>query len=208
MTAPPPVKLSGRNPTGQRRAVGERRTVGALVATVALMLGLVSYSPTLYRLFCEITGYNGTTQRVSSAPTEVSDRVITIRFIADIQPDLPWLFAPAERSTDVKVGEQRLAFYVAESRSRERTSGVAVFNVTPLKAAQYFDKIACFCFDEQHLAPGQRVDMPVSFFVDPKILKDRNLDDVTEITLSYTFYRSTAEKRAETPAPAAPPAPN
>jgi cytochrome c oxidase assembly protein subunit 11 len=192
-----------------RLGTGKRRTVFAAAGAIVAMLVLTAYSPSLYRLFCEVTGYNGTTQRSAEVPAKASERTITIRFTAETHPDLPWLFAPAEREITVKVGEQRLANYVAENKSGETTTGMAVFNVAPLKAGQYFDKIACFCFDEQTLGPHQRADMPVSFFVDPKILEDRNLDDVDTITLSYTFYRAVKQKPAERPRaekPAAQPA--
>ena len=182
-----------------RLSLGKRRTVFAAAGAIVVMLALTAYSPSLYRLFCEVTGYNGTTQRSAEVPAAASERIITIRFTAETHPDLPWLFAPVEREITVKVGEQRLAHYVAENKSGEITTGMAVFNVAPLKAGQYFDKIACFCFDEQTWAPHQRADMPVSFFVDPKILADRNLDDVNTITLSYTFYRVVKQKPAERP---------
>jgi len=177
----------------------KRRTVLAAAGAIAGMLTLTAYSPTLYRLFCEVTGYNGTTQRSGQAPSGVAERVITIRFTAETQAGLPWRFAPVEREIKVKVGEQRLAHYVAENKSGETITGMAIFNVAPLKAGQYFDKIACFCFDEQTLGPHQRADMPVSFFVDPKILADRNLDDVHTITLSYTFTRAVRQKQAARP---------
>jgi len=178
----------------------KRRTVLAASGAIAVMLAVTAYSPTLYRIFCEVTGYNGTTQRSGTAPTQVAERTITIRFTAETHPDLPWAFGPVEREITVKVGEQKLAFYAAENKSAESVTGMAVFNVAPLKAGQYFDKIACFCFDEQTLAPHQRAEMPVSFFIDPKILADRNLDDVSVITLSYTFYRAIKQKPAEQPA--------
>jgi cytochrome c oxidase assembly protein subunit 11 len=177
----------------------KRRTVLAAGGAIAAMLTLTAYSPSLYRLFCEVTGYNGTTQRSAEAPATAAERVITIRFTAETQASLPWRFAPVEREIKVKVGEQRLAHYVAENMSGETVTGMAIFNVAPLKAGQYFDKIACFCFDEQTLGPHQRADMPVSFFVDPKILADRNLDDVHTITLSYTFTRAVRQKQAERP---------
>ncbi len=180
-------------------ARGKRRTVLAAGGAIVAMLTLTAYSPTLYRLFCEVTGYNGTTQRSGQLPSQAAERVITIRFTAETQATLPWRFAPAEREIKVKVGEQRLAHYVAENTSGETTTGMAIFNVAPLKAGQYFDKIACFCFDEQTLGPHQRADMPVSFFVDPKILEDRNLDDVHTITLSYTFTRAVKQKQAARP---------
>jgi cytochrome c oxidase assembly protein subunit 11 len=181
-------------------ARGKRRTVLAAGGAIVAMLTLTAYSPTLYRLFCEVTGYNGTTQRSGQLPSQASERVITIRFMAETQATLPWRFAPVEREIKVKVGEQRLAHYVAENTSGETVTGMAIFNVAPLKAGQYFDKIACFCFDEQTLGPHQRADMPVSFFVDPKILADRNLDDVHTITLSYTFTRAVKQKQAARPA--------
>lgn len=180
-------------------ARGKRRTVLAAGGAIVAMLTLTAYSPTLYRLFCEVTGYNGTTQRGGQAPSQASERVITIRFTAETQATLPWRFAPVEREIKVKVGEQRLAHYVAENTSGETVTGMAIFNVAPLKAGQYFDKIACFCFDEQTLGPHQRADMPVSFFVDPKILADRNLDDVHTITLSYTFTRAVKQKQTAKP---------
>lgn len=179
-------------------AVRKRRTAFLAAGAFAVMLGITAYSPTLYRIFCEVTGYGGTPQRSAAAsaqaPAGESARVITIRFTAETHPDLPWSFGPVEREVKVKVGEQKLAFYLAENKSDESVTGMAVFNVAPLKAGQYFDKIACFCFDEQTLAARQRVEMPVSFFVDPKILADRNLDDVSVITLSYTFYRAIKPK--------------
>jgi cytochrome c oxidase assembly protein subunit 11 len=184
-----------RDPLRRRK----RRTAFAAGGAIAVVLGLVAYSPSLYRLFSEVTGYNGTTQRAEAAnvPAKVFDRLITIRFTAETDPDLPWRFAPVEREIAVKVGEQRQVRYVAENKSDKTVTGLVAFNVSPLKAGQYFDKTACFCFDAQTLAPGQRADMPVSFFVDPKILEDRNLDEVTTITLSYTFYRAAKQSQAE-----------
>lgn len=187
--------MSGRGLSAR----GKRRTVFAAFGAIAAMTALTAYSPTLYRMFCEVTGYAGTTQRSAAAPARAAERVVTIRFVAETQPGLPWRFAPAEREIRVRVGEQRLAHYVAENTSGETITGVAIFNVTPLKAGPYFDKIACFCFDEQTLGPRQRADLPVSFFVDPKILADRSLDDVHTITLSYTFARAVRQKPAERP---------
>lgn len=186
----------------------KRRTVAASVAAIGVMLALVVYSPTLYRLFCETTGYNGTTQRGGQAPATASDRVIVIRFTAETDPALPWRFAPVEREIRVKVGEQRLAHYVAENKTTASVTGRAIFNVAPDTVGQYFNKVACFCFEEQTLGPHQRADMPVSFFIDPKILEDRNYDGVTTITLSYTFYRAGDEKQAEKPAAARTNSPN
>ncbi len=173
-----------------------RRTVHASLGVIAVMLGLTAYSPSLYRLFCDVTGFGGTPRRSAEGPNAVSERVIVVRFAAEVDAAMPWRFAPAQREIRVKVGEQSLAHYVAENTAGEAISGTALFNVAPAKAGPYFNKIACFCFDEQRLAAGQRVDMPVSFFIDPAILADRSLDDVTTITLPYTFFRTLAPKRA------------
>jgi cytochrome c oxidase assembly protein subunit 11 len=166
------------------------RVVVMLLGIVAVMVGLVSASVPLYRLFCQVTGYGGTTQRAEAAPDVVSDRMMTVRFNADVNGGLPWSFYPEQREVTLPIGEPALAFYRAENRSGKTITGTATFNVTPLKAGQYFNKIECFCFTEQTLQPGQSVDMPVSFFVDPAILDDPNLDEVHTITLSYTFFRS------------------
>jgi len=165
-----------------------RLTALAAIAVVGGMLGMAYAAVPLYRVFCKATGYGGTTQTAAIAPGPVAARMVTVRFNSDVAPDLPWRFEPEERAVDVHVGEAKLAFFNAENRSNRPITGVASFNVTPDKAGIYFDKIACFCFSEQTLRPGERVDMPVTFFVDPIILADRNLDDVTAITLSYTFF--------------------
>ena len=172
-----------------RRNGRNARTGVVLAGIVAGMVGLSFASVPLYRLFCQVTGYGGTTQVADSAPGAAADRVIEVRFNADVDPQLPWAFRPAQRAISVRVGEPALAYYVAQNLTDRPVVGTAVFNVTPLKAGVYFDKIQCFCFDEQRLEPGQEVDMAVNFFVDPAIMDDRNLDDVKTITLSYTFFR-------------------
>jgi len=164
-------------------------TAAVLVGVVAVMVGLSFAAVPLYRIFCQVTGYGGTTQRAEVAPGAVGDRIITVRFNADVDPNLPWRFEPEQSAVTVKVGEQKLAYFKATNLSNEPIVGQAVFNVTPLKAGLYFDKVQCFCFSEQRLEPGQSEDMPVAFFVDPDIVKNRNLDDVQTITLSYTFFR-------------------
>jgi cytochrome c oxidase assembly protein subunit 11 len=171
-----------------RGTFGKTLTVAALVSIVVGMLGLTAAAVPLYRLFCQVTGYGGTTQRAETAPTEGLERTITVRFNADVDPDLPWSFQPAQRQIEVRIGEQSLAYYRARNRSDHPVVGQAVYNVTPFKAGPYFDKIACFCFEEQVLQPGEEVDMPVSFYVDPAILSDPNTRDVHTITLSYTFF--------------------
>ena len=134
-------------------------------------------------------GFGGTTQRADAAPVGVGERVVKIQFDANTNPDLPWKFRPKQREVAVRVGEEGLAFYRAENLSADIVMGQAGFNVTPLKAGKYFNKVQCFCFNEQVLLPGQAVDMPVTFFVDPAIVDDPDLDDVDTITLSYTFFR-------------------
>lgn len=170
-----------------------RLAIGLLVVPVA-MVGAAYASVPLYEIFCRVTGYGGTTQVAEAAPEVVGERVMTIRFNSDVDPDLPWAFQPVERQVTVKVGESHLAFFKAENLSARPTAGTATFNVTPLKAGQYFNKVQCFCFTEQRLAPGASVDMPVSFFVDPAIEEDPNLREVKTITLSYTFF---ADEEAE-----------
>jgi cytochrome c oxidase assembly protein subunit 11 len=185
---------------------GRRRNrlvaLGAAGAVVG-MLGLSYASVPLYRLFCQVTGYGGTTQQADAAPASVADRVITVRFNADTMPDVPWSFRPAQRSVQVKVGEQGMAFYVAANQASRPVTGQATYNVTPAKAGLYFTKIDCFCFTEQTLGAGQRVDMPVAFYIDPAIMDDRNLDDVKTITLSYTFFRAETPSTVSRAVPAA-----
>lgn len=166
-----------------------RLAVGAF-ATAALMVGASFAAVPLYEIFCRVTGFGGTTQIAETTPGNVLQRQMTVRFNADVDRGLPWRFEPVQGRVQLKVGEQRLAFYRARNTTDRVITGSATFNVTPLKAGQYFNKIACFCFTEQRLEPGQEVDMPVSFFIDPAIADDPNLDDVTTITLSYTFYQT------------------
>jgi cytochrome c oxidase assembly protein subunit 11 len=166
------------------------------------MVGLAFASVPLYRMFCQVTGYGGTTQRAEHAPEQVGQRVVTVRFNADVAgTNLPWTFAPVQHEVKVHVGEEKLIFYRAVNRGTTPVTGTATFNVTPAKAGIYFQKIQCFCFSEQTLAAGESVEMPVSFFVDPEIAKDPNTRDVQSITLSYTFFRAKhdADKVARSP---------
>ncbi|HEY3149608.1 MAG TPA: cytochrome c oxidase assembly protein [Dongiaceae bacterium] len=161
-----------------------------LVGVVAGMTGLAYASVPLYRIFCQVTGFEGTPQRASVAPTEISDRVVRVTFTADVAKGLAWNFQPMQRSLEIKVGETKLAFFVAENLESKPVTGRAVFNVSPDVFGAYFTKIECFCFKEQTLQPGQRVEMPVSFFIDPAMLKDPALKRMNDITLSYTFFRA------------------
>jgi cytochrome c oxidase assembly protein subunit 11 len=163
-------------------------TAVVLLGVIGGMIGLTAAAVPLYNWFCRVTGYGGTTQVAERSPVEVLDRTIEVRFNADVDPDLPWAFAPEQRSVEVRIGENRLAFFRAENRAERPIVGRAVFNVTPFKAGPYFSKIACFCFEEQILGPGEAVDMPVSFYVDPAIMDDPDARDVEAITLSYTFF--------------------
>jgi cytochrome c oxidase assembly protein subunit 11 len=193
-----------RDDDARRSAARNARTAVALAVVVCAMVGLSYASVPLYRLFCEVTGYGGTTQVAAAAPETVSERRITVRFNTDLSPDLPWRFQPPEHAVTLRVGEPGLAVFRAVNLADRPITGTATFNVTPLKAGQYFDKTQCFCFDEQRLEAGQTADMGVSFFIDPAILDDRNLDDVTTVTLSYTFFRSLEdEPEARSPEPAA-----
>jgi cytochrome c oxidase assembly protein subunit 11 len=170
--------------------------VGAAISIMLAMTALVSYSVPLYRLFCQVTGYGGTTQIAQQAPAQAAGRIVTVRFDANIAPEMPWKFtAPAP--VQVRLGEQKVVSYTATNLGSEPVLGTATYNVTPFKAGAYFDKIQCFCFTEQLLMPGERKDFTVTFFVDPKIAEDRDTNDVTTITLSYTFFNKGAAARDE-----------
>ena len=162
-------------------------TVVALVSVLAVMTGLVAVSVPLYRLFCNVTGYLGTTQVADKLPKKILDRVVTVRFNADVGHNMPWSFT-APQPMKVKIGERGLAFFKARNNTDHAITGSAVYNVTPGQAGPYFDKIACFCFHSQTLAAHQEAEMPVSFFVDPKIVNDPDAGQIDTITLSYTFY--------------------
>lgn len=164
-----------------------RLAVGCFVLVVG-MVGASYAAVPLYRLFCQVTGFGGTTQRAEAAPRNVLDRTMAVRFDANVGPGLGWRFQPEQVKLDVRIGESSLAFYRATNLTQKPVTGQAVFNVTPPQAGYYFNKIECFCFTEQTLEPGQSVDMPVQFFVDPGIVEDKDLKNLGTITLSYTFY--------------------
>jgi len=170
---------------------------GSCFAVVIGMVGLSYAAVPLYDLFCRATGYGGTPQRADAAPSTVSDRVVTVRFDTNTDRALPWSFQPEQRAVQVKIGENRLVFFRAVNNSDHSIVGHATFNVVPDRAGRYFSKIQCFCFTEQRLDAGQSVEMPVSFFIDPAILTDRDGDHIHEITLSYTFYPAVNQKAAD-----------
>ena len=168
-------------------APNNKRTALIMSAVVAAMLGLAFASVPLYRLFCEATGFGGTTLRADKAPGAVAGEV-GVRFDANVHPGLPWRFEPKQRTVRVQPGAQTTIYYKAQNLSARAWTGQAVFNVSPDQVGKYFKKIQCFCFTEQTLKAGQKVDMPVVFFVDPAIKQDPDTRDIDEITLSYTFY--------------------
>jgi cytochrome c oxidase assembly protein subunit 11 len=159
-----------------------------LLTLVAGMVLLAYASVPLYRLFCAVTGYGGTTQSSEVLPDKIYDRKITVRFNADIDPALDWKFSPGAKKQVIKVGESALTYYMAKNNTNAPITGHATYNVVPHKAGQYFVKVACFCFEEQTLHAGQEVNMPVSYFIDPAIMDDPEMNDVQTITLSYTFF--------------------
>ena len=157
------------------------------------MVGLSFAAVPLYDLFCSVTGFGGTTQTADAAPAEVGNRVMAVQFNSDVSNDVPWRFKPSQREVELRVGEVGLAFYTAINESNNTILGSATFNVTPLKAGIYFTKVDCFCFEEQVLRPGESAELPVTFFIDPDIVNDRDMDDVMTITLSYTFFNQGEE---------------
>jgi cytochrome c oxidase assembly protein subunit 11 len=174
----------------QRQPPGKSNLRVAIMAgCVAVgMVGVAYAAVPLYRVFCQVTGFGGTTQRAEASPHTVLDRKITVAFDANVNSSLNWTFVPAQHSQTIRIGEQTLAFYKAVNNGSQPVTGTATFNVTPLAAGAYFSKIDCFCFSEQTLKPGEQVDMPVSYFVDPDIVNDPDMKLVNTITLSYTFY--------------------
>jgi cytochrome c oxidase assembly protein subunit 11 len=165
------------------------RTAAIMALMVLAMIGLAFASVPLYRLFCQVTGFAGTTQMAvgAEAPGAVGER-IAVRFDATTSSALPWRFRPEDNRQEVAIGARNMAFYTAKNLAARPVAGTATFNVTPANAGKYFTKIECFCFTEQLLQPGEEVRMPVIFYVDPKILDDPDAARISEITLSYTFY--------------------
>ncbi|MGE0333858.1 MAG: cytochrome c oxidase assembly protein [Gammaproteobacteria bacterium] len=176
--------------TGRRNLL----VAAGLLCVIAAMGTLVYYAVPLYRLFCQVTGFGGTTQVSVAAPGATALPPVTVRFDANVAPDLPWRFTPPE-AVELHPGEERQIAYTAVNTGSEPVLGTATFNVTPAKVGLYFNKIECFCFTEQLLMPGERKDFPVSFFVDPAIADDTNASEVRSITLSYTFFNKGTEAR-------------
>lgn len=169
---------------------GNMAILVACLVFVCGMVGAAYASVPLYRLFCQVTGYNGTTQRVEQYSETILDQTIRVTFDANTSSGLNWEFKPVNRSIEPKIGETVQISYTATNRSPQPVTGMAVFNVTPMEAGAYFNKVECFCFTETTLKPGETLDMPVVFFVDPEIAKAEETRNIRNITLSYTFYPS------------------
>lgn len=199
-------QLKGRKavrpaPTAEERRAANVKIMVSLVVLVVAMGGLARASVPLYQLFCQVTGFGGTTQRAERAPeatAQARPRMMTVRFNTDVAGDLGWSFGPDQPSVTLAVGETKLVSFHAINHGQRAVTGQATYNVTPDKSGPYFDKLQCFCFEKQTLAAGERAQMPVSFFIDPAILADHNLDDVDTITLSYAFFRA-KEQPKDTP---------
>jgi cytochrome c oxidase assembly protein subunit 11 len=191
--------------TQDTEAASRNLRVGGMAFAFALfMLGLGYAAVPLYQLFCQVTGFGGTTMTATEseaarAAALATGQKISIRFDASTANDMPWTFRPSQATDTVTIGERDIATYVARNNTSQPITGMATYNVTPEKAGKYFNKIQCFCFTEQTLAPGQEVTMPVLYFVDPAMLEDPNMKGVEQITLSYTFHR-TSEPQAAAPA--------
>jgi cytochrome c oxidase assembly protein subunit 11 len=167
-----------------------RRTALGLGAVVAVMVGLSYAAVPFYDWFCRVTGFGGTTNVAAAGSDEILDRTITVGFDANTAPDMPWVFRPMVRAMELRLGETGMVFFEAMNPTDEAVAGSASFNVAPYSAGSFFTKIACFCFELQVLAPGERVEMPVTFYVDPAIVDDREAGGLASVTLSYTMHRA------------------
>jgi cytochrome c oxidase assembly protein subunit 11 len=174
------------------------RLAWSLAAGMGCMLGLAYAAAPLYEAFCKATGFGGTPvvaqQGALGADRPVIARTVTVRFDSNVDPNLPWHFEPVQREVKVQLGEEKLVYFRATNRSQRPIVGTATYNVTPESSGPWFNKLQCFCFTEQVLLPGQSVDMPVLFFVDPEMDKDRRYDNIRTVTLSYTFYEAKTER--------------
>lgn len=186
------IAPSGNDPNRPRMAQNTR--TGLIFLGVALAMLALGYAAVpLYRMFCQVTGIDGTTQRASAAQAsavQATGQRISVRFDGNVANGLPWTFRPMQTTSNVVIGEKALAKYEARNNAARDITGTAVFNVSPVQAGKYFTKIECFCFTEQTLKPGQDVEMPVIYYVDPAILEDPDTKDIEQITLSYSFYES------------------
>ncbi|MQB43914.1 cytochrome c oxidase assembly protein [Rhizobium sp. ICMP 5592] len=176
--------------TNKVRTAGRNNglVVAMCLSFVVGMSAMCAAAVPLYRIFCEVTGFNGTTQRVDQASSIILDKPIKVTFDANVAPGVPWDFKPMQKEVNPKIGETIEIRFVAENKSDQPTRGQAIFNVSPVEAGAYFNKVQCFCFNETDLAPGEKREMPVVFYVDPEITKAEETKTITALTLSYTFY--------------------
>tara|TARA_B100000519_G_scaffold197006_1_gene204183 strand:- start:528 stop:1109 length:582 start_codon:yes stop_codon:yes gene_type:complete len=182
----------------QNNLKAQNKKVIFIISFVGMLMLSLSYAAVpLYDIFCRVTGFGGTTQIASSAPGSSGHPNINIRFESNITDSLNWDFYSKTKTVKIPMGEEKTIYYFAKNLSDEPIVGTATFNVTPAKAGQYFMKIDCFCFVEQLLNPGESMNMPVTFFIDPDLYKDENVQEVNEITLSYTFMKSMDQSKVE-----------
>jgi len=183
---------------------GKRHRVVAIscAAFVLTMVGAAYAAVPLYQMFCQVTGFGGATTRAETAPTTTLDRVVEVRFDANVAPGVPWSFEPEVPSMQVRIGETKLAYYKVHNRGKEAVTASATYNVTPAQSGYYFAKMQCFCFTDQTLQPGETLDMPVVFFVDPALADDPEMAGLKTITLSYTFFAKATPVAATTAASA------
>ena len=180
---------NGTNSSQRKPRIGRDALVASACGlVVAMMIGASYAAVPLYNWFCRVTGFGGTTQVATSMPSQTLDRTINVRFDANVMAGLPWKFEPEKTEITVRIGEVVTAYYTVTNLAARSTLGQAAYNVTPLTAGIHFQKINCFCFTEQTMAPGEKREMPVVFYVDPSIAEDRENDGLNMITLSYTFY--------------------
>ena len=182
----------------QNNLKAQNKKVIFIITFIGMLMLSLSYAAVpLYDIFCRVTGFGGTTQIASSAPGSSGHPNISIRFESNITDSLNWDFYSKTKTVKIPMGEEKTIYYFAKNLSDEPIVGTATFNVTPAKAGQYFMKIDCFCFVEQLLNPGESMNMPVTFFIDPDLYKDENVQEVNEITLSYTFMKSMDQSKVE-----------
>jgi cytochrome c oxidase assembly protein subunit 11 len=180
--------VSAHQPQSPRKGRRDLIVAFACGAFVAVMVGVSYAAVPLYSWFCRTTGFGGTTQVAKSAPTQTSNRVVTVRFDSNVAPGLPWSFEPERRTIDVRLGQVVTVYYTATNKSARVTTAQAGYNVTPPTVGAYFEKINCFCFTQQTLKPGEKREMAVVFYVDAKLAEDSEQNGLDNITLSYTFY--------------------